>query len=309
MPRKDTSLLPVLVAQHQNSLRRLQKRGTMLLLRQRVLSYQRKRLRLDCGRITALPKLLTKNSPRANTFERTIMKLALLTTETPHHCLFVEQISTHFVFDMIIVERNVVKPPFPVYHELEGDPTSYEKSLIKSKRYSLNEYSQTIVVDSINDSKVLNVLLANQIDIVVVFGSSFIKSELVTKFAGRIVNLHGGDPERYRGLDSHLWAIYHSDFNSLVTTLHLLDSGLDTGNIIVKWNIDLHEIEGLYQLRARNTLLCARMFVTAMQHYSIFGKFDSYKQGRLGRYYSFMPSEIRGLCVKKFQKYIEGTRK
>ena len=26
--------------------------------------------------------------------------------------------------------------------------------------------------------------------------------------------------QKYRGLDSHYWSIYHKDFESLVTTLH-----------------------------------------------------------------------------------------
>ncbi|MGE4538570.1 MAG: formyltransferase family protein [Desulfovibrio sp.] len=233
------------------------------------------------------------------------MKLALLTTETIHHCLFVDQVLSQFNFKIIIIERKIIKPPFSTHYDLEAKSISYEKSLIKSKKYSLKEYAKTIIVDTINDQQVVTTLLANKIDVVVVFGTSFIKSDLINKFAGRAVNLHGGDPEKYRGLDSHFWAIYHSDFNSLATTLHLLDSGLDTGHIVLKWNISLQEVTDLHQLRATNTLLCARLFITSMLHYAVFGKFDSYKQRELGRYYSFMPSELKALCAYKFYTHIQ----
>ena len=48
------------------------------------------------------------------------------------------------------------------------------------------------------------------------------------------INLHGGDPEKYRGLDSHLWSIYHEDWASLVSTLHVVSKDLDAGDSIEK---------------------------------------------------------------------------
>ena len=57
---------------------------------------------------------------------------------------------------------------------------------------------------------------------------------MISIFENKIFNLHGGDPEKYRGLDSHYWSIYHNDFKSLITTLHKVRPILDTGEIVLQ---------------------------------------------------------------------------
>ena len=51
------------------------------------------------------------------------------------------------------------------------------------------------------------------------------------KYKNKIFNLHGGNPEEFRGLDSHYWSIYHNNFN-LYSCLHKLSYKLDDGDII-----------------------------------------------------------------------------
>ena len=40
----------------------------------------------------------------------------------------------------------------------------------------------------------------------------------------------------YRGLDSDLWAIYHRDYKNIGVTIHMVDSELDTGEILYQEN-------------------------------------------------------------------------
>ena len=117
------------------------------------------------------------------------------------------------------------------------------------------------------------------------------------------INLHGGDPEKYRGLDSHLWSIYHEDWASLVSTLHVVSKDLDAGDIIEKRSIDLLKTKDLYSLRAANTLNCINMSLLALDYFKNKGTFQLSPQTQKGRYYSFMPTVLKEVCVKKFCKY------
>ena len=104
-----------------------------------------------------------------------------------------------------------------------------------------------------NDASAIASLEKESVDIVIVFGTGVLKPPLIEICTQRIFNLHGADPENYRGLDTHLWAIYHKDFSGLITTLHHLDTGLDTGDIVLQSAIPIHQKIKLHELRAANT--------------------------------------------------------
>ena len=118
-----------------------------------------------------------------------------------------------------------------------------------------------------------------------------------------MVNLHGGNPEEYRGLDSHLWAIYHNEFINLITVLHLVDSNLDTGDIVETSNIELFAGMDIKALRKINTEICLNITIKALSNYEKNNIFDSRPQLKIGRYYSFMPSVLKDSCVKNFLRY------
>ncbi|MBV9686010.1 MAG: formyl transferase [Alphaproteobacteria bacterium] len=87
-------------------------------------------------------------------------------------------------------------------------------------------------VPYINHPKVEALAARLQPDIVAVFGTGLIREPLLS--AGRlgIVNLHGGVSPRYRGSDCTFWALYNGEFDQVGCTLHFIDRGIDTGDLI-----------------------------------------------------------------------------
>lgn len=78
------------------------------------------------------------------------------------------------------------------------------------------------------------VKLANELqpDIIAVFGTSLIKGELLTKGRLGIINLHGGLSPHYRGADCTFWALYNEEPEQVGCTLHYINAGIDTGDLI-----------------------------------------------------------------------------
>ena len=93
----------------------------------------------------------------------------------------------------------------------------------------------------------------------------FIKNSIIQRCRQGIINLHGGDPQFYRGLDSHLWAIYHKDFSNLKVCLHRINNILDDGEIIDMRSIKMKKLE-LYMLRSENTKLCVELTLSALKN-------------------------------------------
>ncbi|WP_300458595.1 formyl transferase [Desulfobacula sp.] len=89
-----------------------------------------------------------------------------------------------------------------------------------------------INVPHINHSDVLEIADRLQPDVIAVFGTSLIKGELLNRGRLGIVNLHGGLSPFYRGADCTFWALYNREPDQVGCTLHFIDPGIDTGNLI-----------------------------------------------------------------------------
>ena len=72
-----------------------------------------------------------------------------------------------------------------------------------------------------------------QSDIYVVFGSSYIKGELVDFLVKqKTINIHAGVSPYYRGTDCNFWALYDDNPHLVGSTIHLLSKGLDSGPML-----------------------------------------------------------------------------
>jgi len=70
-------------------------------------------------------------------------------------------------------------------------------------------------------------------DIYVIFGSSYIKGELVDFLVKqKAINIHAGVSPYYRGTDCNFWALYDDNPHLVGSTIHLLSKGLDSGPML-----------------------------------------------------------------------------
>ena len=235
------------------------------------------------------------------------MKLIVFTTDTPHHLYFVKKLSENYRISNIIVEKQSLSPPFDVHHPFEDQRDQYEKKvLLDGLNDRFDDFSKTIEFENINDEKCVKFISDKSPDVILTFGTGIIKKNIIDKCPDGIINLHGGDPQYYRGLDSHLWAIYHKDFTQLKVSLHRLNTILDDGEIIEQKSIKITKGLKLYMLRAENTKLCIELTCDALRKFSRDGIFRSIPQRKIGRYYSFMPSVLKEIAFLNFNNFVKG---
>jgi methionyl-tRNA formyltransferase len=195
--------------------------------------------------------------------------------------------------------------PFDTFHPYEKQREVYEKeTLLASCAASYSDLAKTFRFASVNDAESVAALNKLAPDVVIVFGCGKLNAPLVGVASVACLNLHGGNPEHYRGLDSHLWSIYHNDFDNLVTTLHDVDAELDTGRIVFQDQLEIRRNTELYQVRAINTRSCVKLAVLALTSLKSGDALPSRKQTQRGRYYSFMPAVLKEVCLKKFEQHV-----
>ena len=70
-------------------------------------------------------------------------------------------------------------------------------------------------------------------DVYLVFGSSYIKGELVNFLINhKALNIHMGVSPYYRGTDCNFWALVDDNPHLVGATIHMLSKGLDSGPIL-----------------------------------------------------------------------------
>jgi len=103
-----------------------------------------------------------------------------------------------------------------------------------------SRFPQTEVVEttSVNSADVLRLILRTEPDVVVVSGTSILDAILLSSLKSiPVINIHCGITPRYRGAHGAFWAIVNDDWDNIGVTVHFVDSGIDTGNIIAQGNI------------------------------------------------------------------------
>ena len=210
----------------------------------------------------------------------------------------------HFKNIFVIFETKKQKFNFKTKHKFEIKREKFEKKILINskilKKISLKVFND---VNSTNSIKFIKKIKPN---VVITFGVGLIKKKFLSLFKkNNIINLHGGNPEEYRGLDSILWSLYHKDFNNLYTTLHYVDEKFDTGKIISKLNIPLNKKTKFEHIRFYNTINCVKLIKNYLKKLIMKKKIISFKQKKIGRYYSAIPAKLIDISIKNFHLYIK----
>lgn len=236
------------------------------------------------------------------------MKIVLLTTKTLHHLYFIGVIKKKFSKIFTILENKKIKYQFKTKHEFEIKRNKFEKKkFFKNKKYNLKNFKS---FKDINNKKTLNYIKKINPDVIISFGVGLIKKNFLNTFKNKkIINLHGGNPEEYRGLDSILWSMYHKDFKNLYTTLHFVDPKFDSGKIIFKKKIKFLKSTKFEEIRSINTINCNKLVIQYLNYLKRGKKILALKQKKKGRYYSAIPANLIDTCIVNFNNYINKIKR
>ena len=230
------------------------------------------------------------------------MNLLILTTNTQHHKYFINKLREKIANLFVIYENKKIKYDFNTKHKELNKRDFFEKEYFKN--YLYKKKIKSFVTTDINNKKSLNVIKKTKPQIIIDFGTSILKKDTIIACKKvPLLNFHGGNPTKYRGLDSHFWSIYHNDFKNLVTTLHYIDLGIDTGNIVQIKKINLNSKTNFYNLRIKNVENCIQLFMIFYDKYVARLKIPQKKQQDKGRYYSAFPSIFIKKCINNLNSY------
>lgn len=101
-------------------------------------------------------------------------------------------------------------------------------------------------VESVNDEQTINLLQQLQPDLIILHGTRILSSQLLKSLSCKIMNIHAGITPKYRGVHGGYWALAENDPMNCGVTVHFVDEGIDTGEIIAQDNITPTSIDNFF---------------------------------------------------------------
>lgn len=119
-------------------------------------------------------------------------------------------------------------------------------------------------VGSVNGEEVISLLKALKPDAVIVNGTRIISSRVLNAAACPVINTHAGITPRYRGVHGAYWALANDDAKNCGVTVHLVDVGVDTGDVLYQARVypgkeDTFNTYPLHQISAALPLLLSAL--------------------------------------------------
>lgn len=198
-----------------------------------------------------------------------------------------------------VFESVGVKAPFATGPAYEDKERAYlQRAFFTQVREDLDRVS-CWSFDNANTPQALEKFAELGAELALVSGAGLLRRPVLAAFPQGLMNLHLGTAETYRGLDTNQWAIYHREWDQIGVTLHWVSEDLDTGDIITQMPVPLHKGMKCHELRYYEMALAADIAIEALTQW-LSGSVTSRPQTQRGRYYSFMPRDLRLLVEKRF---------
>jgi hypothetical protein len=172
------------------------------------------------------------------------MKITLFTSNKNRHNYLINLLSEVSDELYVIQECGTIFPGIvPGHYKVSSTMKKYFENVNNAQS---NLFGNSYINNKKKNIKILSMFLGDlnqcsvnflsdflKSDFYVVFGSSYIKGELIDFLVKqKAINIHAGVSPYYRGTDCNFWALYDNNPHLVGTTIHLLSKGLDSGPML-----------------------------------------------------------------------------
>lgn len=242
-------------------------------------------------------------------------KIVILTGADPRHQFFIHHLNAHFPIFEVYLEKSDYPKPSPQSEEesiawdwfFKRRDHSEKELLRKSSQLPRRNDPQKTYLKSgeLNSPSTIAKIEKAKPGFIAVFGTSIFKEPFLQKFPRQIFNLHIGDPEFYRGSSCNFWPIYHEKLQHMSATIHKVDIGVDTGDILLRRTITISAGDNEQTLLLKPLELGAGLMVETIQSWQS-GTLRSIPQNGNGKL--FKRSDFTPKAILKIKQMVESGR-
>ena len=172
------------------------------------------------------------------------MKITIITSNLPRHNYLVNCLSK-LNCDLFVIQECQTHFPGRAdngHYKVNAEIKKYFKEVNKSQNKFFKKNTKlhldkvkikSLSFNDLNMFKIADLSTFLKSDLYIVFGSSYLKGDLVNfLIKKKAINIHMGISPYYRGTDCNFWAVADRNFHLVGATVHLLSKGVDSGEIL-----------------------------------------------------------------------------
>lgn len=218
-------------------------------------------------------------------------KILVITGEDVRHQYFANRLNALFPLLAVLTETSAY--PEPIAHSGE-EQKSWDWFFARRKIYEDKTFGPKNRISTLNNPprikipkgklnapETVEIIKRFQPEFIAVFGTSLLGQKILNFYPNQIFNLHVGLPGYYRGSSCNFWPIHNGRPEKLGASIHLTNSGIDTGNIAAQASIELDEDDDEQSLAGKTLITGVDLMISVIQNWS---------DGTL----KFIPSDIKG---------------
>ncbi len=241
--------------------------------------------------------------------------IVILTGDDPRHQFFIHQLNRRFSISEIYIEKSDYPSPSPQSEEesiawdwfFSRRDHSEKELVLESSQLPTKNNPRTTYLNKgeLNSPDTIVKIEKSNPGFIAVFGTSILKKPFLQLFPNRLFNLHIGDPEFYRGSSCNFWPIYLGELHHLSATIHRINQGIDTGDILSRQAINIGVGDDEQTLLLKPLKLGARLMVETIQNWQR-GALQSIPQNRNGKL--FKKSDFTPKAILEMKQMVESGR-
>jgi folate-dependent phosphoribosylglycinamide formyltransferase PurN len=237
------------------------------------------------------------------------MNIALFTSNHLRHKYIANQLTEKLPVTLIICEEKSDKiENFSAYNDediqlLESHFIEREKT---EKLFFGNNISFPTTVEVINlpfgqlnSEETVEVLEKNEINLVLLFGTSLIKPLILDHFPDRVINLHLGLSPYYKGSGTNFFPIVNEEFECIGATFHIATNQVDAGALLHQFRLnDLAENETIHSIGNKVILKAGQLYPKIVQEF-ISKKIKLHQQNPVADFHEYRIKDFTPTSLRK----------
>jgi folate-dependent phosphoribosylglycinamide formyltransferase PurN len=109
-------------------------------------------------------------------------------------------------------------------------------------------------ISQVNHADTAELLKSQDIDVLFIWGIPIIRPNIIGSVKMMVINAHSSILPEYRGAKSEFWQCFNQDFKHAGITLHQVDVGVDTGDILMQVKANPADCINPERLRVSNAI-------------------------------------------------------
>lgn len=241
--------------------------------------------------------------------------LMIITGNKLRHMYFAQYLLNVFPETVLVIERQPEEP----WGAHVQNPSMLEQGHFKAFADTERRFFQGAVSDnqaliesrkvfdildgSINTPEVIEVLKTYEPCVLATLSTSILKDDFISSFPD-IINYHAGLSPFYRGSGTNVFPIINREPEYIGSTIHYIDAGIDSGDIIVQGRPDFEAGDDSHSLGCKSHVVGTKLMGDAVAAYLSGARPKGFKQNlQTGRFYA--KADFTDEAIKSLRRAID----